>query len=132
MQKIKIFREAFKLSGLRESFKFALRGIVYLFIFHRNMRIIFLLGVLALLLGFHFQLRGIELMVLCLTVTLVFVAEVVNTTVELILDVFCERYHPKIKIIKDISAAVVFISILNSVVIGYIIFVRRLIYYFIK
>jgi len=132
MPNIRIFRQAFKLTGLRESLKFALRGIIYLFIFHRNMRIIFLLGIFALLLGFYFQLRGIELMILCLTIALVFMAEVVNTTVELILDVFCERYHPKVKIIKDISAAVVLITVINSLVIGYIIFIRRIIYYFVK
>jgi len=132
MPNIRIFRQAFKLTGLRESLKFALRGIIYLFIFHRNMRIILLLGILALLLGFYFQLRGIELMILCLTVALVFMAEVVNTTVELILDTFCERYHPKVKIIKDISAAVVLITVLNSLAIGYIIFIRRIIYYFLK
>jgi diacylglycerol kinase (ATP) len=132
MPNLRIFRQTFKLTGFRESLKFALRGIVYLFIFQRNMRIIFLFGILALLLGFYFQLRGIELMILCLTVALVFVSEIVNTTVEFILDTFCEQYHPKIKIIKDISAAVVLIAVINSLAIGYIIFIRRIIYYFVK
>jgi len=132
MARFKLFRQVFRLTGLKQSVKFAFRGLIYLFLFHRNMRIIFLLGVLALILGFYFQLRGIELMILCLTVTLVFIAEVVNTTVELILDVFCKEYHPQIKIIKDISAAVVVIAVLNSLAVGYILFIRRLLYYFFR
>ncbi|MCM8791654.1 MAG: diacylglycerol kinase family protein [Candidatus Omnitrophica bacterium] len=128
MSNKKIFREVFNFSDLKESLKFATRGIVYLFIFHRNLRIIFLLGFIALLLGFYFRLKGVELMVLCLTITLVFLAEVVNTTVELILDTFCDRYHPKIKIIKDIAAAVVLITVFNALAVGYIIFIRRIIY----
>jgi len=132
MTRFKLFRQIFRLTGLKQSVKFAFRGLIYLFLFHRNMRIIFILGVLALILGFYFQLRGIELMILCLTVTLVFIAEVVNTTVELILDVFCKEYHPQIKIIKDISAAVVVIAVLNSLAVGYILFIRRLLYYFFR
>lgn len=122
----RIFRDVFKMRGLRESLKFAVRGVVYLFLFHRNMRIIFLLGILAFLLGVFFQLRGIELMILCLTISLVFVAEIVNTTMELILNMFIDKYHPKIKIIKDIAAAVVIITVLNSLAIGYILFIRRI------
>ena len=120
------FSEGFKSMNLRESFRFALRGIIYLFIFHRNMRIIFLFGILALLLGFYLKLKGIELMILSLTVALVFVAEVVNTTVELILDTFFDRLDSKVKIIKDISAAAVLISAINSLAIGYIIFIRKI------
>jgi diacylglycerol kinase (ATP) len=125
MRKNGLIRDAFDLRGLRESLKFAARGVIYLFFFHRNMRIIFLLGVAAFLLGVYFHLRGIELMILCLTISLVFMAEIFNTTIELILDIFFAKYHPKVKIIKDIAAAVVIITVLNAVAIGWIIFVRR-------
>lgn len=128
MAKYTLFRDAFKLRGLRESLQFAARGGIYLFFYHRNMRIIFLLGVAAFLLGVYFHFRGIELMILCLTISLVFMAEIFNTTIELILDMFIDKYHPKVKIIKDIAAAVVIITALNSVAIGCIIFVRRIVY----
>lgn len=123
----KLFRDTFGTNRLKDSFRCAIRGFVYLFLHHRNMRIIFLLGIAAFLLGLFFRLRGIELMVLCLTIGLVFVAEVVNTTMELILDTFVEKYHPKVRIIKDISAAVVLLAALNALAIGYNLFVRRII-----
>lgn len=122
----RMFRDVFKTRGLRESFRFASRGMAYLFFYHRNMRIIFLMGVAAFLLGLYLNLKGIELMILFLTISLVFVAEIFNTAVELILDIFVDKYHPKVKIIKDIAACVVMIAVLNSIAIGWIIFLRKI------
>lgn len=104
----------------------ALKGIGYLFLFHRNMRIIFMVGILAFLLGLHFQLKGIELVALTVTITLVFMAEIFNTAIEMMMDIMTERYHTLVKLIKDIAAAVVLLTSLNAVAVGYILFGRRL------
>ncbi|MFH1698008.1 MAG: diacylglycerol kinase family protein [Candidatus Omnitrophota bacterium] len=101
-------------------------GIGYLFLYHRNMRIIFMAGIAAGLLGIYFKLRGIELVALCITITLVFMAEIFNTAIELIIDMANERYHPLIKLVKDISAAVVLIASLNAIAVGIILFIKRI------
>jgi len=121
----KVFRDILKFNGFRQSFVIAVRGISYLFLYHRNMRIIFMIGVAALLLGFYQKLKGIELIALCITVTLVFMAEIFNTAVELMMDAITEKYHTKIRLVKDIAAGIVVISCLNAVVIGYILFIRK-------
>lgn len=126
MARTKIFRHIFRFHGFKESFKLALKGIGYLFLYHRNMRIIFMLGIFAFLLGFHFGLKGIELAALCITITLVFMAEIFNTAVEMMIDMFTDKYHTVIKLIKDISAAVVLVASLNAIAVGYILFVRRI------
>lgn len=126
MAQNKIFRNIFKLRALRDSLKFALEGIGYLFLYHRNMRIIFLLGIAAFLLGLHFGLKGIELVVLFITVTIVFVAEIFNTAIELMIDMSTDKYHTLIKLVKDIAAAVVLLASLNALAVGYILFVRRM------
>lgn len=122
----KIFRNIFKLRPLRESFKIAIAGIGYLFVFHRNMRIIFLLGILAFLSGVYLELRGIELVVLCLTIMVVFMAEMFNTAIEIMMDMLKDEYHIRIKLIKDISAAVVLLSALNAIAVGAILFIKKL------
>lgn len=104
----------------------ALKGIGYLFLYHRNMRIIFMLGILTFLLGLHFQLKGIELVALCVTITLVFMAEIFNTAIEMMMDIMTQRYHTLVKLIKDIAAAVVLLTSLNALAVGYILFARRL------
>jgi diacylglycerol kinase (ATP) len=65
-------------------------------------------------------------MVLCLTVSIVFLAEMFNTAIELIIDMFTDKYHTLLKIIKDISAGVVLIASINALIIGYFIFLRKI------
>jgi len=126
MARTKVFRHIFRFDGFMGSAKLAIKGIVYLFLYHRNMRIIFMLGIVALLLGIHFQLKGIELVALCITVTLVLIAEIFNTAIEMMMDIFTDKYHTLVKLVKDISAAVVVLASLNAVAVGYILFVRKI------
>ncbi len=126
MARFKVIRHIFRFTGFRGSLKLAIKGIAYLFLYHRNMRIIFMLGVAALLLGFYLNLKGIELVALCITVTLVFMAEIFNTAIEMTMDLFTEKYSILVKLVKDISAAVVVIAALNAVAVAYILFVRKL------
>ncbi len=125
MARTKVFRHIFRFQGFMGSMKLAIKGIVYLFLYHRNMRIIFTLGIAVFLLGLYFNLKGIELVALCITVTLVFMAEIFNTAIEMIIDMFTDKYHTLVKLVKDIAAAVVFLASLNAVAVGYILFVRK-------
>ena len=123
----KILRHIFRFHGLPESFKIAIKGILYLFLYHRNMRIVFMLGLLALLSGINFRLQGIELVVLCITVTLVFMAEIFNTAIEMSMNMLTAKYHIRIKLVKDIAAGVVLLTAINALAIGYILFVRKIV-----
>lgn len=122
----KVFRHIFGFNGFRGSMKLATKGIVYLFLYHRNMRIIFMLGIAAFFLGLYFNLKGIELVALCITVTLVFMAEIFNTAIEMMMDMFTDKYHTLVKLIKDIAAAVVILASLNAIAVGYILFIRKI------
>ena len=122
MRRIRLFRRIFKFHGFRESLLIALKGLGYLFIFHRNMRIIFLCGIAAFLAGVYWHLSGIALVALCVTITLVFMAEMFNTAIELMIDMSSRKYNPLVKLVKDIAAAVVLIASLNSIGVGVILF----------
>lgn len=124
--KNKVLRDVFKHNGFTSSLLIALRGIVYLFLYHRNMRIIFLMGLAAILMGFYFNLKGIELIALSITVTLVFMAEIFNTAVELMMNSIAEKYNTKVRLVKDIAAGIVVIVCINAAVIGYVLFIRKM------
>ncbi|MGE5197113.1 MAG: diacylglycerol kinase family protein [Deltaproteobacteria bacterium] len=126
MRRKRILRHIFRFRGLAESFRLAAIGVSYLFVYHRNMRIIFLSGVAAFLFGIYLQLKGIELVALCLSITLVFMAEIFNTAIELIIDMHMKKYHTMVKLIKDISAAVVLIASLNAVAVGFVLFYKKM------
>ncbi len=125
-RRVRTLRHIFRFHGFMASVRLASKGIIYLFLYHRNMRIIFISGIAAMLMGVAFRLQGLELAALCITVTLVFIAEIFNTAIELMIDLFTRKYHPLIKLVKDIAAAVVLIASLNAVAVGFILFVRRL------
>ncbi|MFH1442148.1 MAG: diacylglycerol kinase family protein [Candidatus Omnitrophota bacterium] len=122
----KVLRHIFRFHGFFESMNFALKGMRYLFLYHRNMRIIFMLGFIAFLLGVYLKLAGIELVALCITITLVFMAEIFNTAIEMLMNMVSIKYHIRVKLVKDIAAAVVLLASLNALAIGYNLFTKRL------
>ena len=122
----KVFKQMFHVRALWTSLKLAMTGVGYLVLYHRNMRLMFMMSVGVFILGLFFNLTGIELVALCITITLVFMAEIFNTAIEIMFDMMTDKYHHHIKLVKDISAAVALIACLNSIAVGYILFLRKL------
>jgi len=111
---------------LLESFNYAIEGFLYTLKTQRNMRIHFLSGVLALLLALLCSFSRAELVALLLTIVLVLLAEMINTGVELIIDLITNEFHPLARIIKDVAAGTVFVAALNALIVGYLLFMPRL------
>lgn len=124
--RIRGIKQVFRFHGLIESVNLAVKGVIYLFLYHRNMRIIFLAGIAAFLLGIRFELKGIELVALCVTITLVFMAEIFNTAIEMLMDILTTKYNLRIKLIKDIAAAVVLLTCINAIAVGYALFFKKI------
>jgi diacylglycerol kinase (ATP) len=66
-----------------------------------------------------------DILILSGAIALVLICEIFNTAIELITDMSADRFHPRVKIIKDIVAGGVLISVLNAILVGYLIFVRQ-------
>ena len=90
------------------------------------MRIHFLAALFLLLLGIYLNFTYLEIVALCVTITLVLVSEMVNTAVELIVDMIKSDFHPIARVIKDISAGVVLLASINGIIVGYILFSRKI------
>jgi len=112
--------------NLVESFNCAIEGFIYVIKTQKNMRIHFLLAVLMLLLAVYLDVGRSDILVLALTISLVLIAEMVNTALELTVDMVSDSYHHIARIIKDIAAGAVLISSINAILVGYIIFAHRL------
>jgi len=121
----RVLKHIFRFNGFLKSMRLAINGVGYLFLYHRNMRIMFMLGIAAFLTGVYLKFSGLELIALCITITLVFMAEIFNTAIEMIIDMTTRKYHILIKLVKDIAAAVSLIACLNAVAVGYALFIKR-------
>lgn len=111
-----------KVKKLVDSFNYAIEGVIYTIRTQRNMRIHMIVTLLILIACFFFDLTKMELLVLTMTITMVIVAEMINTAVEAAIDATTNYYHPLAKIAKNVAAGAVLITALNSLLVAYIIF----------
>jgi diacylglycerol kinase (ATP) len=105
-----------------QSLNDAVEGFIYVIRSEKNMRIHFFLGFLVLLGAIFLGVSKIEWIILCLSVCFVWISEMVNTAIEETMDHIQETFHPAVRIIKDVSAGAVLISVANSLVVGILIF----------
>lgn len=117
-----------KNKNLAESFKNAMQGVWYVASKERNMKIHITAAVLVLVFSIWLGVSTTEFAILCLTVAMVICCELINTALEVLVDIIVDVYHPKAKIIKDVAAGAVFVSALFSIIIGGIILLEKLIH----
>jgi len=111
--------------NLVESFNAAIEGFIYVLRTQRNMRLHFLIGFSALLAGVFLNFTYVELILLCITIAFVLIAEMFNTAIEHTIDLFSKEFHPLARIVKDIAAGAVLMSAIAATIVGYILFVSR-------
>lgn len=111
-----------KKRGLFESFNYAIEGLVHTLKTQRNMRVHFAVGIAVIIIGIYLNLDRIDIILLLSAITLVFVAEMFNTSIELAVDIFTKEFHHLAKMAKDIAAGCVFISVVYAVIVGYLVF----------
>ncbi|HLI88453.1 MAG TPA: diacylglycerol kinase family protein [Ktedonobacteraceae bacterium] len=107
-------------------FGYAFSGLWYALRTQRNARVHLILALLAILLGIALHISAIEFAMIFVAITAVFIAEMVNTAVELCIDLASPGYHPLAKIAKDVAAGAVLLSAILAVVIALFIFVPHL------
>ncbi|MFC1653933.1 diacylglycerol kinase family protein [Patescibacteria group bacterium] len=113
------------------SFKHAWEGVVYTFRSQPNMRFHGFFALFVFFSGLFLKISKIEWFVVAFTILLMFTVEMINTSVEAMTDLITQEHRKKAKISKDVSAGMVLVNAIGSVVVGLIIFgpkVFKLIY----
>ena len=103
----------------------ATNGIIYSATTQRNIRIQLVLAVIVMVLSLFYGLNTAEFLCLLFAVFMVIFAELINTAIETVVDLFVDVYHPKAKISKDVAAGAVVLAACNAVVVGYFIFFKE-------
>ncbi|MCM8783461.1 MAG: diacylglycerol kinase [Candidatus Omnitrophica bacterium] len=112
-------------SNLIESFNRAIEGFLHTLRFQRNMRIHFIVAGLVVVSALYLDFTRLELALLVTIVTFVLFAEMLNTIVESLLDIYKKDSDNLIKTIKDISAGSVLLASILAVGVGYLLFFNR-------
>jgi len=114
-----------------KGFVYAFNGLVVFFRHERNGRIQLLIAIITAMLAWWLEVSPSEWIVLLGCIATVLSFEMINSAIEKLCNLVHPKYHPAVKVIKDISAgAVLWVSIFSSII-GVIIFLPKMQNFFI-
>ena len=121
-------KESYKTSSnLSISFKYAFCGISYVVKNSRNFKIQLIFAFTILMIGFLLQINQSNYVILIATIMSVLILEILNTSIESIVDLVVKKEFSSLaKISKDTSAGAVLLASINSVIIAVYIFFPKI------
>ncbi len=118
--------DKFSLKTRFGSFKFAFHGLWLLVQNEHNSRIHFLAAIVAIAMGIILKINPYEWSLLIIVIGIVFLTELLNSSLETLADFVNPEWNEKIRNVKDYAAAAVLISAITSVVVGALIFIPKI------
>ena len=112
-------KQKLKNSNFLDACQNALEGIIYAITTQSNIKKQLIIAVAVMLISLFFDLTRAEFLCLMFTVVLVIIAEMINTAIETVVDLYTDLYHPKAKIAKDVGAGAVVIAAINAIIVSY-------------
>ncbi|HOE05793.1 MAG TPA: diacylglycerol kinase family protein [Bacteroidales bacterium] len=118
--------QRFSLFNRLKSFKFAGNGLRILIIEEHNARIHVIAAIGVIAAGIIFKISMSEWIAVVFSIAVVFVTEIINSSIENLADFVSPAKHEKIKKIKDLSAAGVLLGAIAATIVGLIVFIPRI------
>ncbi|MBM6755837.1 diacylglycerol kinase family protein [Collinsella tanakaei] len=108
------------------SFGYAIEGFVTAVRTERNIKVMIVIGLGAIIAGIVLKIDLLSWCLVALCIGMVLFAELINTAVEAVVDLATSELHPLAKRAKDIAAASVYTLSITAAVVGLIVFARAL------
>ena len=105
-----------------DAWKNAFNGIIYATTTQKNIQKQLIIAVIVVIVSLFFNLNRAEFLCFLFTIVLIIFAEMVNTAIETVVDLYVDVYHPKAKIAKDVAAGGVVITTINAIIVAYFLF----------
>ena len=109
-----------------ESVNCAIEGILWTARTQKHMRWHFLSAAAVLFAALFFKVPTVDFLLLTLAITFVLFAEIINTAVEVVVDLVSPDFHPLAKKAKDVAAGAVLLATSGAAVVGYVVFSSRI------
>lgn len=119
-------RKKKSIKRLRKSFKYAVDGLISAFKYEQNLTVHIITTIGVVILGFCLNISPLEWLVLLLIVGLVIATELINTSIEAIVDLISPNKSELARLSKDTAAAAVLIFAIVATIIGLIIFIPKI------
>ncbi|OGI94394.1 hypothetical protein A3A03_03815 [Candidatus Nomurabacteria bacterium RIFCSPLOWO2_01_FULL_40_18] len=109
-----------------QKFRNAFRGLYVISKTTRHLFIHIISAIVVIIFGFYFHISGLEWIALVFAIGFVLVTEALNTAIEIDIDLTSPEYHPYARDTKDVAAAAVLLAVFTAVIMGFIIFLPRI------
>lgn len=112
------------------SFRYALNGIRLLIQKEHNAWIHCFAAICVIVAGIFLGLSPMEWIAVSIVIGAVLAAEAINSAIEALADLVSPEYNAAIKKTKDLAAGAVLITAIAAAIVGFIIFLPKLSYFF--
>ena len=112
---------------LSSSLKYAFDGLKYAYKNEQSMTVHIVVTILVIMFGFIFEISSYEWIIVVLCIGIMMCVELVNTSIEAVVDLVTKKYDEKAKVAKDVAAAVSVMFSITSIIVGLIIFAPKII-----
>lgn len=116
----------FTIRNRLQSFRYAFRGLIYSIRTQYNIWIHAFAGMAVIVAGCWYNITRIEWLFVIGAIGFVWVAELLNTAIEYLVDYISPAFDKKAGLIKDIAAGAVLMAALTAAAIGLVIFLPRI------
>ena len=104
-----------------ESVNCAIEGILWAIKTQRHLRYHFLAAVMVLFCALFFKVTAFEFFLLVLATLLVLFAELINTSIETLVDLITDEYHVLAMRTKDVAAGAVLVTSVGAAFLGFLV-----------
>ncbi len=119
-------QKGIKNRNFTDAWKNAFNGIIYATTTQGNIKKQLIIAVVVVIISLFFNLSRAEFLCFLFTIVLILFAEMVNTAIETVVDLYVDVYHPKAKIAKDVAAGGVVITTINAIIVAYFLFFDKI------
>lgn len=93
----------------------------------QNLLIHFAATIVVTILGIYFNIKEYEWLLVYSMVGLVITSELINSAIELTVDLYTKKFHPLAMVAKDVAAGAVVVSAFTAMCVGLYVFLPKFI-----
>ena len=117
---------------LAQSFQYANKGIKHAFKTQRNLWVHLLIAMAVVGTGIYLKINYFEFVALVLAVAFVIITEMINTSIEEIVNLVTPTRRARATIAKDVAAGAVLFASFCAIIVGCLVFIPHLVKLFIR
>lgn len=108
------------------SLGYALAGWLYMLRWQKNTRIMSVASLAVLALSLWLQVSRLELALIIIMITIVWLAEFLNAGIEAAVDLASPSIHPMAQVGKDVASAAVLLGVVAAIIVGLLVLAPHL------